>query len=259
MTITALMPVYPRCGVRPVRGEGVYLYGENGEQYLDPHRHASSRHRYPAAWRWAVRSCRPRSTARRRPAPSRSSGRRPQKTPGRRTPPSGRGARRGARRTHPCRADGPAWAAPPPRTATRRAGRRHGWWSWSPLASPGPAACSGPARRGPCGSPSRGRTRPRLRTGCCADGSAWRFRRARGRRGGPARPCAPAHGPRWAGPAPRAAGGPAAPLLRQRARVAPAVPAPSPPGGTRPSPRRTASAVRIARSWASSGCNIAST
>ena len=35
MTITALMPVYPRCGVRPVRGEGVYLYGENGEQYLD--------------------------------------------------------------------------------------------------------------------------------------------------------------------------------------------------------------------------------
>ncbi|WP_294310036.1 aspartate aminotransferase family protein [uncultured Sphingomonas sp.] len=35
MTITALMPVYPRCGVRPVRGEGVYLYGEDGEQYLD--------------------------------------------------------------------------------------------------------------------------------------------------------------------------------------------------------------------------------
>jgi acetylornithine/N-succinyldiaminopimelate aminotransferase len=35
VTITALMPVYPRCGVRPVRGEGVYLYGENGEQYLD--------------------------------------------------------------------------------------------------------------------------------------------------------------------------------------------------------------------------------
>ncbi|WP_230481918.1 aspartate aminotransferase family protein [Sphingomonas sp. Leaf21] len=35
MTITALMPVYPRCGVRPVRGEGVYLYGENDEQYLD--------------------------------------------------------------------------------------------------------------------------------------------------------------------------------------------------------------------------------
>ncbi|MHC9417970.1 acetylornithine transaminase [Sphingomonas citri] len=31
----ALMPVYPRCGVRPVRGEGVYLYGEDGEQYLD--------------------------------------------------------------------------------------------------------------------------------------------------------------------------------------------------------------------------------
>ncbi|PCG15080.1 MAG: aspartate aminotransferase family protein [Sphingomonas sp.] len=29
------MPVYPRCGVRPVRGEGVYLYGEDGAQYLD--------------------------------------------------------------------------------------------------------------------------------------------------------------------------------------------------------------------------------
>jgi acetylornithine/N-succinyldiaminopimelate aminotransferase len=33
--ITPLMPVYPRCKVRPVRGEGVYLYGEEGEQYLD--------------------------------------------------------------------------------------------------------------------------------------------------------------------------------------------------------------------------------
>jgi len=31
----ALMPVYPRCGVRPVRGEGCYLIGENGERYLD--------------------------------------------------------------------------------------------------------------------------------------------------------------------------------------------------------------------------------
>jgi acetylornithine/N-succinyldiaminopimelate aminotransferase len=29
------MPVYPRCGVRPVRGEGAYLYGEDGQQYLD--------------------------------------------------------------------------------------------------------------------------------------------------------------------------------------------------------------------------------
>jgi acetylornithine/N-succinyldiaminopimelate aminotransferase len=29
------MPVYPRSPVRPVRGEGVYLYGENGEKYLD--------------------------------------------------------------------------------------------------------------------------------------------------------------------------------------------------------------------------------
>jgi acetylornithine/N-succinyldiaminopimelate aminotransferase len=29
------MPVYPRSPVRPVRGEGVYLYGEQGERYLD--------------------------------------------------------------------------------------------------------------------------------------------------------------------------------------------------------------------------------
>jgi acetylornithine/N-succinyldiaminopimelate aminotransferase len=29
------MPVYPRCGVRPVRGEGAYLFGEDGQQYLD--------------------------------------------------------------------------------------------------------------------------------------------------------------------------------------------------------------------------------
>ncbi len=35
MAITPLMPVYPRCEVRPVRGEGIYLYGENGEKYLD--------------------------------------------------------------------------------------------------------------------------------------------------------------------------------------------------------------------------------
>jgi acetylornithine/N-succinyldiaminopimelate aminotransferase len=35
MAITPLMPVYPRSEVRPVRGEGVYLYGENGEKYLD--------------------------------------------------------------------------------------------------------------------------------------------------------------------------------------------------------------------------------
>jgi acetylornithine/N-succinyldiaminopimelate aminotransferase len=35
MTITPLMPVYARSPVRPVRGEGVYLYGENGEKYLD--------------------------------------------------------------------------------------------------------------------------------------------------------------------------------------------------------------------------------
>ncbi len=35
MTITPLMPVYPRSPVRPVRGEGVYLHGEGGETYLD--------------------------------------------------------------------------------------------------------------------------------------------------------------------------------------------------------------------------------
>lgn len=35
MSITPLMPVYPRSPVRPVRGEGVYLYGEKGEKYLD--------------------------------------------------------------------------------------------------------------------------------------------------------------------------------------------------------------------------------
>ena len=35
MTITPLMPVYPRCGVRPVRGEGCYLISENGDRYLD--------------------------------------------------------------------------------------------------------------------------------------------------------------------------------------------------------------------------------
>lgn len=35
MTITPLMPVYPRCAVRPVRGEGCYLIGERGERYLD--------------------------------------------------------------------------------------------------------------------------------------------------------------------------------------------------------------------------------
>ncbi len=35
MAITPLMPVYPRSPVRPVRGEGPYLYGEGGEKYLD--------------------------------------------------------------------------------------------------------------------------------------------------------------------------------------------------------------------------------
>ncbi len=35
MAITPLMPVYPRSPVRPVRGEGVYLFGDQGERYLD--------------------------------------------------------------------------------------------------------------------------------------------------------------------------------------------------------------------------------
>src|SRR3954470_1591045 len=35
MAITPLMPVYPRSPVRPVHGEGAYLYGESGEKYLD--------------------------------------------------------------------------------------------------------------------------------------------------------------------------------------------------------------------------------
>ena len=35
MPITPLMPVYPRSPVRPVRGEGAYLWGEGGEKYLD--------------------------------------------------------------------------------------------------------------------------------------------------------------------------------------------------------------------------------
>jgi acetylornithine/N-succinyldiaminopimelate aminotransferase len=35
MAITPLMPVYPRSGVRPVRGEGCWLIGEQGERYLD--------------------------------------------------------------------------------------------------------------------------------------------------------------------------------------------------------------------------------
>ncbi len=35
MSITPLMPVYPRCDVRPVKGEGAYLIGERGERYLD--------------------------------------------------------------------------------------------------------------------------------------------------------------------------------------------------------------------------------
>jgi acetylornithine/N-succinyldiaminopimelate aminotransferase len=35
MTITPLMPVYPRCDVRPVRGEGVYLISEDGRRFLD--------------------------------------------------------------------------------------------------------------------------------------------------------------------------------------------------------------------------------
>ncbi|MEK6540887.1 MAG: aspartate aminotransferase family protein [Pseudomonadota bacterium] len=35
MSITPLMPVYPRCGFRPVRGEGAYLISEDGRRALD--------------------------------------------------------------------------------------------------------------------------------------------------------------------------------------------------------------------------------
>ena len=35
MSITPLMPVYPRCGVRPVRGEHCHLISEDGSRYLD--------------------------------------------------------------------------------------------------------------------------------------------------------------------------------------------------------------------------------
>ena len=35
MPIPALMPVYPRCGVRPVRGEHCHLIDEDGTRYLD--------------------------------------------------------------------------------------------------------------------------------------------------------------------------------------------------------------------------------
>lgn len=35
MSIPPLMPVYPRCGVRPVRGEHCHLIDENGTRYLD--------------------------------------------------------------------------------------------------------------------------------------------------------------------------------------------------------------------------------
>ena len=35
MSITPLMPVYPRCGVRPVRGDHCHLIDEDGTRYLD--------------------------------------------------------------------------------------------------------------------------------------------------------------------------------------------------------------------------------
>ncbi|MCP5384110.1 MAG: aspartate aminotransferase family protein [Sphingomonadaceae bacterium] len=35
MTITPLMPVYPRCGVRPVKGDHCHLIDEDGTRYLD--------------------------------------------------------------------------------------------------------------------------------------------------------------------------------------------------------------------------------
>ena len=35
MSITPLMPVYPRCGFRPVRGDHCHLIGEDGRRFLD--------------------------------------------------------------------------------------------------------------------------------------------------------------------------------------------------------------------------------
>ena len=35
MSITPLMPVYPRCGFRPVKGDHCHLIGEDGGRYLD--------------------------------------------------------------------------------------------------------------------------------------------------------------------------------------------------------------------------------
>ena len=35
MSITELMPVYPRCDVRPVRGDHCHLIGEDGRRFLD--------------------------------------------------------------------------------------------------------------------------------------------------------------------------------------------------------------------------------
>lgn len=35
MSIASLMPVYPRCPVEPVRGEGSYLFDESGRRWLD--------------------------------------------------------------------------------------------------------------------------------------------------------------------------------------------------------------------------------
>ncbi len=35
MTISPLMPVYPRCGFEPVRGEGAYLFDKDGNKWLD--------------------------------------------------------------------------------------------------------------------------------------------------------------------------------------------------------------------------------
>ena len=35
MSITPLMPVYPRCGVRPVRGDHCHLISDDGRRFLD--------------------------------------------------------------------------------------------------------------------------------------------------------------------------------------------------------------------------------
>ena len=55
MSITPLMPVYPRCGFRPIRGDHCHLIGEDGRRYPwgDPwepthaHHRGNARHTLP--------------------------------------------------------------------------------------------------------------------------------------------------------------------------------------------------------------------